>query len=66
MGAELVPVRIHNRVAFARAQQTGLTAQEFEPDGKATEEIKRLYAYMCMHLFTSTPEAAHVSSRRAS
>jgi chromosome partitioning protein len=66
MGAELAPVRIHNRVAFARAQQTGLTAQEFEPDGKATEEIKRLYAYMCIHLFTSKPKASNVRSRRAS
>lgn len=65
MGAELVPVRIHNRVAFARAQQTGQTAQEFEPDGKATEEIKRLYSYMCIHLFTSTRKAAHVRTRRA-
>jgi chromosome partitioning protein len=66
MGAELAPVRIHNRVAYARAQQTGLTAQEFEPDGKATEEIIRLYAYMCIHLFTSKKKAAQVRSRRAS
>ena len=65
MGAELVPVRIHNRIAYARAQQTGQTAQEFEPDGKATEEIKRLYSYMCIHLFTATRRAAHVRTRRA-
>src|SRR3954449_8458663 len=32
LGATLVPVRIHNRVAFSRAQQTGQTAQEIEPD----------------------------------
>ena len=57
--ATLAPVRIHNRVAYSRAQQTGLTAQEFEPDGKAAEEIKQLYAYTCMHLYADTDEDAH-------
>ena len=51
MGAALAPVRIHNRVAYSRAQQTGLTALEFEPDGKAAEEVKRLYEFVCMHIF---------------
>lgn len=59
LGAAIAPVRIHNRVAYSRAQQTGLTAQEFEPDGKAAEEIKQLYAYTCMHLFSTTAEIAH-------
>lgn len=53
LGATLVPLRIHNRVAYSRAQQTGLTAQEFEEDGKAAAEIEQLYEYMCMHLFTN-------------
>lgn len=60
LGASIAPVRIHNRVAYSRAQQTGLTAQEFEPDGKAAEEIKQLYTYTCMHLFTTTAETPHV------
>jgi chromosome partitioning protein len=59
LGAEIAPVRIHNRVAYSRAQQTGLTAQEFEIDGKAAEEIKQLYAYACMHLFPTKIEVAH-------
>jgi chromosome partitioning protein len=63
LGATLAPVRIHNRVAYSRAQQTGLTAQEFETDGKAAEEIKRLYEYTCMHLFTSRTEVSR--ARRA-
>jgi len=57
--ATLAPVRIHSRVAYSRAQQTGLTAQEFEPDGKAAEEIKQLYAYTCIHLYADTDEDAH-------
>jgi len=51
MGAQLAPVRIYNRVAYSRAQQTGLTALEFEPDGKAADELKLLYAFVCMHVF---------------
>ena len=52
LGAMLAPVRIHNRIAYSRAQQTGLTAQEFEPEGRAADEIKQLYSFMCMHLYT--------------
>lgn len=61
MGAVLAPVRIHNRVAYSRAQQTGLTAQELEPGGKAAEEIKRLYEYACMHVFAQITENDHVA-----
>lgn len=52
LGATVAPVRIHSRVAFSRAQQTGLTAQEFEPGGKAAAEIQQLYEYVCIHLYT--------------
>lgn len=51
LGAVIAPVRIHNRVAFSRAQQTGQTAEELEPAGKAAEELAALYEYVCMHLF---------------
>lgn len=57
LGAELVPVRVHNRVAYSRAQQTGLTAQEFEPDGKAAEEIQQVYEFVCQRVYTSTKTA---------
>jgi chromosome partitioning protein len=66
LGADLSPVRIHNRVAYSRAQQTGLTAQEFEEDGKAAEEIKRLYEYVCIHLFTKEEPHDHPAQRTAS
>lgn len=51
LGATICPVRIHHRIAHPRAQQTGLTAQEFEPDGKAADELQRLYEYVCMNLW---------------
>lgn len=50
LGAELCPVRVGNRVAFSRAQQTGKAAQEIDPEGKAAQEIAELYDYVCMHV----------------
>jgi chromosome partitioning protein len=58
MGAQVAPVRIHNRVAYSRSQQTGLTALEFEPDGKAAAEIRCLYQFVCMHVFAHDLEVA--------
>lgn len=51
LGAEISPVRIGNRIAYSRAQQAGLAAQEIDPDGKAAQEVAELYAYVCMHLY---------------
>jgi chromosome partitioning protein len=69
LGTTVVPVRIHNRVAYSRAQQTGQTAQELEPDGKAADEIKQLYEYVCMHLYSQQTETggqnAKARTRRA-
>lgn len=45
LGASLVPVELHLRKAYARAQQQGQTAQETEPGSKAALEIQNLYAY---------------------
>lgn len=50
--ASLCPVRIGNRIAFSRAQQTGKTATEIEPTGRAAQEITDLYTYVCMNLNT--------------
>ncbi len=50
IGAQLCPVEIGLRKSYARAQQTGLSAQEFEPDGKAAAEIIQLYEYTCIQL----------------
>lgn len=46
IGAELVPVELGLRKAYARAQQEGLAAQEYEPEGKAAAEINDLYSYI--------------------
>ena len=58
LGATVAPVRMHHRIAHPRAQQTGLTAQEFEPDGKAADEIQRLWVYARMNLWSRKHAAA--------
>jgi chromosome partitioning protein len=58
LGAVVAPVRMHHRIAHPRAQQTGLTAQEFEPDGKAADEIQRLWVYARVNLWSRKHAAA--------
>lgn len=50
LGADLAP-SLHQRKAFSRAQQDGLTAAEYEPGGKAAQEIQQLYDYSAITLY---------------
>ena len=45
-GLEVAPVTIQQRAAFAHALTAGQTAQEYEPDGKAADEVAQLYAWL--------------------
>jgi chromosome partitioning protein len=58
LGARMAPVKIGQRVAYSRAQQTGLTAQEFETDGKAAYELQRLWKFVRMHLWPTEKRRA--------
>jgi len=51
MGADFAPVQIHSRKAYSRAQIDGLSAQEYEPAGKAAAEIAALYDYMTIRIY---------------
>lgn len=66
LGADVAP-SVHQRKAFSRAQQDGMTAQEYEPSGKAAQEIQQLYAYSAIALYGK--DSAHgkgkVKSRRS-
>ena len=44
------PCTIGQRVAFNHAFTAGLTVQEYEPRGKASREIKELYAYIAKEM----------------
>lgn len=46
-GLDVAPVAIQQRAAYAHALTAGQTAQEYEQDGKAAEEITALYAWLC-------------------
>ena len=43
----VAPVRICHRAAYIHALTVGQTAQEYDPEGKAAEEIKELYKSTC-------------------
>lgn len=58
MGLSVCPVQIGQRVAFEYAGQLGLSAAEYEPDGKAASEIQQLYISICRQLDTSKKAAA--------
>ena len=46
-GAQVAPYQLSHRAAFAHGVIDGRTAQEFEPQGKAAEEIATLYKWLC-------------------
>lgn len=63
--ADLVPVAIHLRKAYSRAQQDGQAAQEYEPSGKAAQEILALYDYSAIALYGKEKHGkAKAQSRR--
>jgi chromosome partitioning protein len=49
-GIPLSPVSLGHRSAFVHALTAGATAQEYEPRGKAAEEIRKLYTWICRHV----------------
>lgn len=56
LGVDICPITVGNRKAFFRSQGEGLAVQEFEPGGKAAEEIQKLYEYTCRHLYNISSE----------
>ena len=47
------PCEIGNRIAFSDSYNAGLTAQEYEPSGKASQEIGALYTYLSSEMGVS-------------
>lgn len=46
-GAQVAPCQLSQRAAFGHGVIDGRTAMEFEPDGKAAEEVQALYVWLC-------------------
>ena len=49
-GVGVADVHVGHRAAYVHCLTAGLTAQEFEPDGKAAREIKHLFGWMMKQL----------------
>jgi chromosome partitioning protein len=54
-GAKVAPCQLSQRVAFTHGVIDGRTAQEFEPNGKAAEEVAALYRWLCGIVDMPTP-----------
>ena len=50
-GVELVPMCLGHRAAYVHALTAGKTAQEYEPKGKAAEEIAKLSLWLWTHAY---------------
>jgi chromosome partitioning protein len=46
----VAPISVGQRAAFSHSLTEGKVAQEYEPTGKAAEEIKELYMWICQQL----------------
>ena len=49
-GVEVADCVIAHRVAFSRSVIDGKSVVEFEPRGKASNEVRRLYKYVCKEM----------------
>ena len=50
LGIDVAPARISDRVAIADALVSGMGITEYEPQGKAAEEMRALRDYLAMRL----------------
>jgi chromosome partitioning protein len=48
-GLKACPVHLCQRNSYAEAPATGEAPQEIDPNGKAAEEMRRLYMFTCEH-----------------
>lgn len=54
IGLDVAPVMIADRAAFHHSTAAGRTALETDASGKAAEEIKALWAWICNHVIMPT------------
>jgi len=64
IGLSVAPVPIGQRVAFEYATQAGQAVTEYEPDGRAADEVRQLYTSIRRILDTSTDHADDSSAPR--
>jgi len=63
-GIAVAPVHIGQRAAFAHALTAGKAVQEYEPEGRAAEEVSQLYAWICKQIGMSDEQTKHQAKPR--
>jgi len=58
-GTPACPIQVPDRAAFRHASAEGRTVMEFEPQGRAAEEIRQLYDWTCRQVDRSTHTKPH-------
>jgi chromosome partitioning protein len=54
-GTSPCPIQIPDRAAYRHASAEGRTVMEFEPAGKAADDIRQLYTWTCRQVGMATP-----------
>lgn len=49
-GLEIAPEQLGQRAAFVHSLTLGLSVLEYEPNGKASQEVTTIYNWICKHL----------------
>ncbi|KQO04789.1 MULTISPECIES: ParA family partition ATPase [unclassified Sphingomonas] len=63
-GTPACPIQIPDRAAFRHASAEGRTVMEFEPNGKAAEDIRHIYEWTCRQTGVSTSSAKPARKRK--
>jgi len=61
-GLSVAPVKLTQRAAYVHSLTAGQAALEFEPEGKAAQEIRDLYKWTCVRIHASTHESMRKSA----
>jgi chromosome partitioning protein len=62
-GTPVCPIQIADRAAFRHASVEGRTVMEYEPSGKAAEDIRHIYKWTCLQLGISIKTPKKLSSK---
>ena len=64
-GTPPCPIQIPDRAAYRHASGEGRTVMEYEPDGKAADDIRQLYVWTCRQVGLPTLKAKIARKRTA-
>jgi chromosome partitioning protein len=62
-GTPACPIQIADRAAFRHASAEGRTVMEFEPNGKAADDIRHIYKWTCLQLGLSVKSLKKPSTK---